>query len=101
MSSLQPLLVIVVSAFTVVEFFINRKIGEAEYIYKDEIDRCKIVDLKDLKDNLIPKSFIEHEKIKYDSPEEIKKQYIEAYEKLIKNERIMREIIERGEADDE
>ncbi len=38
-SSLHPALVLVVSVFTVVEFFICKKIGEAEYIFKDEISK--------------------------------------------------------------
>jgi ATP-binding cassette subfamily B protein len=38
-SSLHPALVLIVSAFTILEFFINKKIGEAEYAYKDEINQ--------------------------------------------------------------
>lgn len=38
-SSLNPLLVLVTTVLTVIEFLINKKIGEAEYYYKDEISR--------------------------------------------------------------
>lgn len=64
--------------------------------YVDVIERCKILKIEDIKDSLVTKIYIDKkqsEKIDY---EKIKKEYLEAYKKMIKAENRMKKIIEEG-----
>jgi type I restriction enzyme M protein len=64
--------------------------------YENIVEKCKIIKNEDIKDTLIPKTYIEKKKFKKINPEEIKNSYLNAYEKMINAEIKMKQIIEKG-----
>lgn len=67
--------------------------------YDDVIEKSKIVNISDLRDNdysLALNLYIEKEKVETASPEEIKKQYFEAYEKMLQAEEKMKKLMIEG-----
>lgn len=64
--------------------------------YEDVIEKCKIVDKKDIKDTLIPKNYIDKKEAEKINPKEVKKRFIETYKKMIENEEKMKKLLLKG-----
>ena len=64
--------------------------------YEDAIEKCKIVDKKDIKDTLIPKNYIDKKEAEKINPKEVKKRFIETYKKMIENEEKMKKLLIEG-----
>lgn len=55
--------------------------------YEDVVEKCKIVEISDIKDTLVTKTYIEKKKSATINPEEVKCNYIEAYKKCLKQKK--------------
>lgn len=64
--------------------------------YEDVIEKAKIVEIKDLKDTLVPKSYIQKKEAEKIDPAKVKKEYIESYKKMIENEETMKKLLKEG-----
>lgn len=67
--------------------------------YQDEIEVSKVVTIEDIKANnysLALNNYIEKRKVETASPEEVKKQYLDAYKKVIESEEKMKQLLIEG-----
>ena len=64
--------------------------------YENVIEKCQIVNNSDIKDTLIPKTYIQKKESEKIDPEQVKNNYIEAYKKMIDAEKKMKKLIEEG-----
>ncbi len=64
--------------------------------YEDVVEKCKIVEISDIKDTLVTKTYIEKKKTTTINPEEVRRNYIEAYKKMREAEERMKECLKEG-----
>lgn len=64
--------------------------------YEDVVEKCKIVEISDIKDTLVTKTYIEKKKSATINPEEVKRNYIEAYKKMLEAEEKMKKCLKEG-----
>lgn len=67
--------------------------------YQDEIEVSKVVTVEDIKANnysLALNNYIEKRKVETASPEEVKKQYLDAYKKVVESEEKMKQLLIEG-----
>lgn len=64
--------------------------------YDNVVNKCQIVSRFDIKDTLMPKNYIKRSSSEKINPEEVKKQYLEVYAKMLANEKKMKKLIEEG-----
>lgn len=64
--------------------------------YEDVVEKCKIVEISDIKDTLVTKTYIEKKKSATINPEEVKCNYIEAYKKMLEAEEKMKKCLKEG-----
>lgn len=64
--------------------------------YEDVIEKCKIVETKDIKESLVTKIYIEKKAVEKIDPEKVKKEYLKTYQKMIEAENKMKKILEEG-----
>ena len=64
--------------------------------YEDVVEKCKIVEISDIKDTLVTKTYIEKKKSATIDPEEVKRNYIEAYKKMLEAEEKMKKCLKEG-----
>ena len=67
--------------------------------YQDEVEQCKIVSISDIRDKyytLAVNSYIDKKEIEAVPPEEIRRQYFEAYNAVIEAEEKMKVLLREG-----
>lgn len=67
--------------------------------YQDEIEVSKVVTVEDIKANnysLALNNYIEKRKVETASPEEVKRQYLDAYKKVVESEEKMKQLLIEG-----
>ena len=64
--------------------------------YDDVNEKCKIVNISDLKDDLVPKNYIKKKSSEQINPNDIKKDYIDAFEHLKKCDDKLTKIMTEG-----
>ena len=64
--------------------------------YEDVVEKAKIVPINELKETLIPKTYIQKRKTKNIDPVQVKSNYIAAYNKMIECEVKMKKLLEEG-----
>ena len=67
--------------------------------YEDEIEVSKVITISEAKENsysLALNNYIEKKKINVATPDEVKKQYFEAYNKMIESENKMKKLLIEG-----
>lgn len=64
--------------------------------YEDVIEKCKIVEISNIKDTLVTKTYIEKKKSTTINPEEVRRNYIETYKKMLEAEEKMKECLKEG-----
>ena len=67
--------------------------------YEDVIEKVKVVTIADIREkdySLAINNYIEKKEQETISPEEIRRQYLEAYDEMIKTESRMRELLLKG-----
>jgi type I restriction enzyme M protein len=64
--------------------------------YENVIEKCHIVNNCDLKDTLVTKTYITKKETEKINPAEVKKNYLEAYKKMISAEEKMKKLLEEG-----
>ena len=64
--------------------------------YENAVERCKVVNNSEIGDSLMPNVYIEKKAIKTINPETVKKEYIVAYEEVLKNETTLKKLLKEG-----
>lgn len=64
--------------------------------YENVIDKCKIVNVSDLGETLLPKAYIEKQSLKAVDPKLIKEQFSKNYSEMVEAEKMLRELLLKG-----
>ena len=64
--------------------------------YDDVLEKCKIVNLSDINDSLVPKIYIRKDETQNINHEEIQQKYISLYKKIIESEKNVKKLLKEG-----
>lgn len=64
--------------------------------YENVVEKSQIVANEDLKESLVPKLYIEQKKIVQKDPKEVKREFIETYQKMLASEEKMKKLLIEG-----
>ena len=64
--------------------------------YENVIEKCQIVELRDVKDTLVPKIYINKQEVENIDPEIVKANYIKTYNEMKANEEKLKKLLKEG-----
>lgn len=64
--------------------------------YENVIEKCQIVNIKDIKDSLVTKNYIQKKETEKIDPERVKQTYLYAYKQMLENEEKMKKLLTEG-----